>query len=299
LLLAMAVLFGSALVCTPARALETDETYVYRPEWRKFAAVDYVVTGAMITALATIEFTQSEPSHPIWTSPLPGELALRNAVVASSRDARERAALYSDWMWHSLVVYPFVDVFFTPLNRGGRLTPVWQMTMMNVQAFATAGLLVRMPQKWLGRTRPTVLGCEEDPDYAGQCKSTIRFVSFPGGHLAAAATGAGLTCAHHLHGKLYGGSGDVIACGTTLGAAAMVGYLRLYADEHWLSDQIVAASMGLFSGYVLPTVLYYHPFWRASSKPTKGAAPRAGALNWTITPQLTPDTLGLSLLLFE
>ncbi|HVJ21957.1 MAG TPA: phosphatase PAP2 family protein [Polyangiaceae bacterium] len=292
----LALLLGLTLYSSRARA----DDFHYRPEWRKFGAVDYVATGATVAALVTLEFSQGEPTYATWTSPVPlMDVPVRDAIVADSRDARERATLYSDWLWHGLAIFPFVDVTLTPLNRGADGAAIWQLSMINVQAFATAGLLVRIPQKWLGRTRPTVIGCDEDPDYSSQCKSTIRFASFPGGHFAAATTGAGLTCAHHLHGRLYGGSGDIIACGSTLGAAGLVGYLRLYADEHWLSDQLVAGAMGLFSGYVMPTLLYYRPFWRSAPKPAKAAQVQAGTLSWTLAPQITPDTLGISLLLLE
>ncbi len=297
---ASAVLLGVTLVCIPARADWNYDIYHYRPEWRRFGAADYIATAVLVGSLVTLELTQSEPTHPTWTRPTqPLDLPVRIAIVASSRDARERATLYSDWLWHGLAIYPFVDVALTPLVRGADPVPIWQMTMMNVQAFATAGLLVRMPQKWIGRSRPTVLGCEQDPEYSSQCNDTIRFASFPGGHFSAAATGAGLICAHHLHGRLYGGSADAIACGSTVGAAALAGYLRLYADEHWLSDQLVGGAIGVFSGYALPTLLYYRPFWRTSSKPAQTVSSRPGILDWTIAPQITPDTLGLSLMLFE
>ena len=102
-----------------------------------------------------------------------------------------------------------------------------------------------------------------------------------------------------MHGKLYGGSADVIACGSTIGAASLVGYLRLYADEHWLSDQLVAGAIGVFSGYGLPTLLYYRPFWRSRSESAKRVASRADRWRWTLAPQLTPQTAGITLLLFE
>ena len=66
-----------------------------------------------------------------------------------------------------------------------------------------------------------------------------------------------------------------------------------------MSDQLIGGAAGLFAGYGLPTLLYYRPFWRDAPKPMKAAAPSTDNLRWTIIPNLTPDALGLSLLLFE
>ncbi len=293
------MLVGAALVHAPARADGGAEGFVYRTEWRKFGPVDYAATSVVLAAVVTLELTQPGPTEPVWTSPAPYiDEPMRNALAAPTRDSRTQAANISNWFWYASIAYPVVDVVATPKLRGATFLPTWQMTMMNVQALATAAMLVRIPQKWVGRTRPTVLGCERDIEYSSQCDDSIRFVSFPGGHYAAAMTGAGLTCAHHLHGELYGGgAADALVCGCALTVATVGGYLRLRADEHWLSDQLVGGTLGIFSGYVLPTVLYYRPFWRDSSEQRDEREASPGRdLHWTVAPSLTPNALGLSLL---
>jgi len=296
----MALLLCAAPVCVCSRVEAQSEGVVYRPEWRKFGAVDYVVTGAMAAAAVTLELTKGGPTEATWTEPIPYiDRPAREVLVGPSREARVRATKISDALWYASMAYPVFDVLLTPPLRNSSYVPVWQMTMMNVQAYAAAALLVRPPQKFIGRTRPTVVGCKEDPEYSSQCGRNVSLVSFPGGHFAASMTGAGLSCAHHLHGELYGGgAADVIACGSALGTASMAGYLRLYADEHWLSDQLIGGAMGLFSGYALPTLLYYRPFWGDAARRAP-VAPAAGALRWSIVPKLTRDTLGMSLLLVQ
>lgn len=298
-----ALLLAGFVASLPAQAETAEvEAVRYRSEWRRFGTADYVGTGALGLAILTNELVKSGPEGADWTSPVPYvDRPVRDALVASSRESRTQSAIVSNWLWYASVAYPVVDVVGTPLARGGDPLPVWQMTMMNVQAFATVTLLVRVPQKWVGRTRPTVIGCDRDPEYSSQCDEPVRFVSFPGGHYAVSMAGAGLSCAHHVHGELYGGAlADALACGGALGAATMVGYLRLRADEHWLSDQLVGGVMGIVSGYALPTLLYYRPFWRdRADPPRKGADFRGGDLQWTLAPNLTPDSLSVSLVLFD
>jgi membrane-associated phospholipid phosphatase len=294
------ILLSVALTLLAMRA-EADGGFRYRPEWRKFSAADYVGLGVMGAGLVTLELGWSDQTDPEWTGAVPYiDRPTRDALVASSREGRANAEKYSNWLWYSSVAYPVLDVVVTPLARGGNHVPVWQMTMINAQAFATIALLVRMPQKWIGRERPVAIGCEQDPDYMGQCQEPIRFVSFPGGHFAVSMTGAGLTCAHHLHGELYGGGApDALACGGALATAAAVGYLRMRSDDHWLSDQLVGGTLGIFSGYALPVLLYYRPFWWDAPQPAPRDDAPSGNLGWTLLPDVSQQSLGLSLLVFE
>ena len=70
--------------------------------------------------------------------------------------------------------------------------------------------------------------------------------------LLAAFTGAGLTCVHHQHLEIYGGLGDPLACAGALAAAPWVGVSRVTTKNHYFSDVVAGAALGIGSGYLLP-----------------------------------------------
>jgi membrane-associated phospholipid phosphatase len=289
-----------ALVCSTSRALAADEAEELGP-FRRFGVWDYVATGVVSGGYYLVELTQDGPRGADWTGPLPLDRPVRDAFAANTRRARDAASSISDGFWYASVAYPVLDAAITPALRTRAPFVSWHMTMMNFQAFMTVSLLIRMPHKWIGRQRPDAIGCADDASYTRHCGNEGMFVSFPGGHVAVSMTGAGLSCAHHVHGKLYGSAlADGLACGTALGAATTVGYFRMRADAHWLSDQLVGIGAGLFAGYLVPTLLYYHPFWSAAPKRMLARAPSARQRQrWTVLPLLAPTTLGASLVLAD
>ena len=53
-----------------------------------------------------------------------------------------------------------------------------------------------------------------------------------------------------------GGAWDVAASSIALGLAAVTAGLRVAADQHYLSDVVVCSALGLFSGMIVPAMLF-------------------------------------------
>ena len=238
----------------------------YRYPGRTVGWKDVLAFAAVQGAYFVVEYTQHGPRRAHLKGTLPGDEFFRNLVVAPRRGLREASDEASDYLWYASIAYPFVATTILPLARGAKITDPLQMSLINMQAFAATSLIVRMPHKWLGRLRPNAVGCEEEGDeYDAQCGSNGQLLSFPSGHTQVAMTGAGLSCAHHLHGHLFDdGVADASACATAILAASAVGYLRMRADRHWMSDTIVGAAVGFGIGYGIPALFYYFPFWQWS-----------------------------------
>jgi len=289
------VLLSNSAAAQATASTVSDQGVRKTPELpaRAFALPDYLATASILGGYYAIEFTQSDPRGASWTKPVPGlDRGVRNLLVASTRHGREQADRASDWFWYGSVAYPTLVAPALSAARGRGLASSFQMTMMNVQAFAVTSLFLRAAHKWVGRSRPNTLGCAEDPNYDSQCSSDARFASFPSGHAGISMTGAGLSCAHHIHGKLLGDSvADAAACAAAVGAAGAVGVLRIRADRHWVSDTLIGSGFGFAVGYLLPTVLYYKPFWQ---QPTSPSAPSQAATRWTILPMVTQNSASLS-----
>lgn len=229
---------------------------------RRFGLWDYIGTVAILSTYYVVEFALDGPRGARWTAPIPVvDQPFRDWIVLDSRHAREKADRISDYFWYASIAYPVVAPMLVALGprvrSDERLRLIYRVQLLNVQAFSVASLITRLPHKLLGRARPNVIGCESDPEYDAQCGTKGQYVSFFGGHTAISMTGAGLACAHHRHAKLFGGVADDWACGAALAGAGVVFVTRLQSDRHWLSDNIIGSAVGLASGYLIPTLLYY------------------------------------------
>lgn len=256
----------------PARLLRAEHAPV-----RRFEVVDYLATLAATGVYYAIEFGLDSPRGAEWTKPVPVlDEPTRDLLMLGSREARQIADRGGDLLWYSATVYPVLLSIAGPLAQGRSFDQVWQMSMMNLQVFMVASILVRIPHKLLGRERPDAVGCRENPDHSVNCGSVNQYVSFFGGHAAISITGASLACAHHQHAQpLGGGLADRLGCAGAMAAAGGVFLSRLFADRHWLSDQLVSIVVGFGVGYGLPTLLYYKPFWRPSREHrSNGPGPR-------------------------
>lgn len=192
-----------------------------------------------------------------------------------SRQVRRRASAWSDHLRLVTIVHPLAFAAVVPIARGpgwDGVDAAWLLEMMNLQGFAVNAVFQRLSHQVVGRRRPAKLGCRDDPGYHPNCGTSWMNESFFGGHVSVAFTGAGLACAHHLEGELLGDQlADSVACLLSLGAAGGVAMARQVSEAHWMSDDVVGAAVGLGAGFVLPTVLHYHPPWR--SRTSGGRAP--------------------------
>ena len=282
------------LTLTPeakAEPLPEKDGFTHHYRWRHFGVWDYVGTAATLGSYYLVESQLDNPDHSDFRYVWPWlENGVRDFSAAGTRAGREHAAKTSDHLWKGLIAFSVADSFITPLIRGFDYDSAIQMTLMNVQAYSVVSLFLRVPHKLIGRDRPLTLGCAKDIEYAADCKTNGRFVSFYGGHLATSLTAAGLVCAHHLHGHLYGNEvADAATCVSAISLASAAGYLRLRADKHWFTDQALGAAVGLSSGFLLPTLLYYQPWTeKRPKKPQSGSySPR---LKWSVMPMVTPDS---------
>ena len=197
-----------------------------------------------------------------WNEGILFDDASRDLLVAESKEGRHKAAQISNFMWHATQYYPIVvDSLFVPLVTDKfNIDVALQMNAINWQVQGLAFLLLRVSHRTVGRGRPSLQECPDDPDYDGVCGDnyTGRTASFMGGHVAMAMSGAGLVCAHHQALPLYGGNiADALICGVAVASALATGALRVVADRHWMSDIVVGAGIGGALGYGLPYLLHY------------------------------------------
>jgi membrane-associated phospholipid phosphatase len=133
---------------------------------------------------------------------------------------------------------------------------------------AAGALLVNQVVKLLaGRRRPYAFFGND----IGYARSEDN-LSFYGGHTSFAFSVAAATVTVAAM-RGYAGVGIAAGVGFTLSAA--VGYLRIAADQHYLTDILVGTAVGGLLGWAIPWV-----FHAPSPAPATGSALRAPAFSF-------------------
>ena len=286
------------LVTQAARADSTDVRW--NPAWPRFRPSEYALTAGLALNVAQALFLYPTPKAR-WEGGVLFDDAVRDAILLEGREARQAAAKASDDIYYALAAYPLlVDTAIVTWGVHGASDVAFQMLLMNVESYALTGAIALTAEK-VGRVRPMGRECARDPGYDGKCQSPGNLnASFLSGHTTIAFAGAGLMCAHHTNLPLYGSRvADVLACATALVAATTAGVLRVMSDNHYASDVLLGAGVGLFGGYVWPNVWHYGFGAKrgASTSFLPTAAVRHGGLRiaGAIVPQIGTSSIGVTL----
>jgi membrane-associated phospholipid phosphatase len=296
-LVCVAALSAFSAFTSPARA--EPERVAWHQEWPRFRATEALATGVLGVQAVTALLLYPVPEHN-WVGGILFDDAARDGLRLREHDARESARAVSEPLYYTLALYPFVvDTALVAWGIHGSGDVALEMLAMNAESYALTGALVLTAQK-LGRQRPAGLGCRVDPDYSPKCRDDQALgESFFSGHTAVAFTSAGLGCAHHGHLPLYGGgAADVAACVVGLTGASVEGVLRIMTDDHYASDVLLGAFVGLVSGYVLPSWLHYGfgsgaPKEAASWWPTFRSELGGVPFVAVVTPEVDPGYAGM------
>ncbi len=281
-------LVACALWSTPAYAQQADEVE-WQPHWTRFRGWQYGAGGAILAGtIATSFAVDFRDDGGAWENEV--DSWVRDRLVARSREGRDRARTVGDIGFRGMLVYPYlVDTLLVTWVGHGAGDVAGQMFLINTQSFALTAMLVIPPEKFIARARPSTEPCERDDEYERFCDGSDEFGSFPSGHAAIAAAGAGLTCVHHQHLPLYGGGiADAAACVAASGLALTTGVARIVNDRHWLSDVLLGSAAGAVSGYLVPLWLHY-----GAGSPA--GAFRTGPVHWALLPLASGQRLGLAM----
>ena len=264
---------------TPSSGLHWDEE---RP---RFRPVEYAVTTAVAPFSIGAYFAFPDQAQPHWVGGIVFDDAARDALRVRSPDGLRAVWTLADGTGVLLVALSVgLDSVVVPLLRGSS-DVAWQLLMMDAESFTLSSLLAITLYDTVGRARPYYQDCQRNdgsvPSIECQGSSTA---SFPSGHINEAFTAAGLSCAHHLFGHVYGNRiADDVACGRDLALATTEGMLRVLGDRHYVSDVIIGGSLGFAFGFAMPVLLHY----------VKWA--RRGPISWYPAPMVGPDRAGLVL----
>ena len=230
-------------------------------------AVDASVTAAMGLTVVLLSVYQPGllPDSCRWCAPPAIDADVRSALVWNGG---ERTADALSTVVDVVIPASAATYLLLSANAGGNVSAGLVDALLVTEAAAGALLVNQVVKLLVGRQRPHAFFGND----VGYSKSEDN-LSFYGGHtsFAFSVVAATVTVA-----AMRGYPGVGIAAGVGFTLAAGVGYLRIAADQHYLTDILVGAALGGLMGWAIPRV-----FHSPSPAPSTGTALRAPAFAMT------------------
>jgi len=258
-----AALAAAALACLSAgsaRAGDGDLTY----DWK----VDGAITAAALAFWGGTQLFQSSlaPASCHWCAPGPLDSDARDALRWGDTGAANTASNLGAYAFMPLAT---VGVMALAAHDESRLGEMAGNALVIAEAVALAGSANQIVKLMVGRERPFVhaLPPDQKPLTASPSDNNLSFYS---GHTSfafalAVSTGTVASIRRYRWAPAIWGVG--------LAGAAAVGYLRIAADKHYLTDVVTGAAAGGAFGFVVP-----YEFHRRSEIVTWAPAPGGGML---------------------
>ncbi len=243
---------------TPPSAFNPRANLVrWDPTWPRFRTAEYVVTGIM--GISVFAGSAIPPAENNWRPIGTFDAGVRDALRLRSESARKTAADVSDLVLTLMVNQLVVDAMLVAWWGHDRPSVASQLVLMDMEAIAVTGGIQSIVSGLSSRWRPYRDTCVGPLDaQTRDCRDNKQYRSFFSGHTSGAFTVAGLMCMHHAYLPLYGGGArEKLVCVASFAAAATVGMLRMAADQHFLSDVLVGATIGTLGGLGVPWLLHY------------------------------------------
>lgn len=225
---------------------------------RNLHIADYAVTGAFLAG-SVVEILLPVGNDPKRAGGVLFDDAVRDVMVLHRPVDRATADSFSDVFLFALSAYPAIDAGASAWLYRDSPRVAWNMFVIDMQALSFTYLMTGGIKRIADRSRPIAVECEKDMSHDPTCGTAGSHYSFLSGHTAMSFTGAGLVCLHHSQLSLLGKNGDVLSCVGAVTMASIVGLSRIAADKHYSTDVISGAALGLFSGALMPYLLYYLP----------------------------------------
>ena len=237
-----------------ARPIETKTTTTSSNQTTRITTKTYLSTLSLGLSAGAIKLFHPYPRFGFRGGWLFDD-GIQKILRLESEEGRETASLISDFLQIGLVAAPFMEtsaLYASNLIDGHR---AWERSMIDLQSIGVAMSILLATKTFVGRLRPKTPPCRGgDSDLT--CASAPLRMSFVSGHTTAAFTGAGLLCAHQTDDRpAY--PLEKWTCPAAIVLATGTGLLRIMSDNHYTTDVIGGAALGLLSGYALPRLLHY------------------------------------------
>ena len=233
-----------ALVLAAPQARAGDALTPLEYSW----AVDGAVTGVAVVATGTLMLMRNElaPRACKWCEPgsLDGEIA--RAVAWSSPRAANTTSDVLQWV----VPVGMLGYGLAQAYRLGNPTAGWSDVLIVAEATSVAMLINTVVKYAVGRARP--YAWTGDDPYGETTDANLSFFSGHSTFAFAVSVSAGTVY------LMQGMPGAPAALGAGLVLSAFTAYLRMAAEQHYLTDVLAGAALGSLVGWAVP-FLFHRP----------------------------------------
>jgi membrane-associated phospholipid phosphatase len=207
-------------------------------------ALDLTLAAGVSAAVIGFEFGYKGDPRGTWTAG-PVDKGLAGLFEFRQPEDRNFAAQVGDWGMYGMAGYtvlldPLLIFLIDDVNDA------FKVSVINIEAIAIAGAIVRPFQKLGKRSRPMQDDCLKDSNYANRCDETSE--SLLSGHVATTAAAAASSC--YLNRKLDT-QGSLAKCGIGFAMVGLTGWTQMASGLHWFSDIATGTGIGLVTGYLV------------------------------------------------
>jgi membrane-associated phospholipid phosphatase len=256
--LSLAILGWALTASADSRAEDPPERPPHwDPAWTQVGPLDYALgAGGLVTLGVETLLLQSRFEPPRWEGPILFDKPVQVLFRGRTTQVRDDAANASWVLWTIEVGYPvLVDVPYAWIRFGRKVA--WDLLWQDAVALSLSAVVDFTLRDVVARVRPSNQECLDRN--GGDCLNSPEATrSFPSGHVSETSTAAALICTQHLTMHLYGSPGDAATCADAIAADVAVGVLRLVTDNHYLSDELAGAAIGLAFGWGVPVLMHLH-----------------------------------------
>jgi membrane-associated phospholipid phosphatase len=199
---------------------------------------------------------QERHEQPRWQGAILLDKPFQVLFRGRTAQVRDDAATASWGLWYTELGYPIlVDVPYAWAKFGRQVA--WDLLWQDTVALSLSAVADFTMRDIVARVRPIDQECLDS--HGSNCLSSPESTrSFPSGHVSETSTATALICTQHLTLHLYGSPGDALACADAITADVGVAILRLVTDNHYLSDELAGAALGVAFGWGIPTLMHLH-----------------------------------------
>jgi membrane-associated phospholipid phosphatase len=230
----------------------------WRESWGTFDAWDWTVSAVSLGALITSGVLGPRGDH--WVATNGFDEGSRRTLRVRSLTGGQVTRDASDVLLALGVSYPVLvdSLLMAAWFHDSPGTGV-QMLLLHGETLLVAAGLLGMAKQAASRVRPYVRRCGAgiDPEL-NDCHGSNQYRSFFSGHTSQTFAAAGVTCMFHAYMPIHGGgASDRAACATGLVLASATGLFRIMGDQHYMSDVLAGAAVGLSVGLFVPWFMHF------------------------------------------
>ena len=252
---------------------------------RRFQLGDAILTAADLSLALAFAIVKPLPSP--WRGGVLFDDGARRTLRIGNADTRNAARDSSDVLLSLQVMGPFlIDSLVTAWWYRGSKDVATEIALIDLETMTITAAVQGAFTTFSARERPYGQTCGgELPENSIDCRTFGRYRSYFSGHTSLAFTSGSLVCWHHLELHLFeDATTDALSCVGAMTAAVATGALRVMSDQHYTTDVMTGAIVGMGIGFGMPYLL--HGKRSSMSAPTERAS--------DLTLRVVPTGLGAS-----